>query len=239
MVVAISYSISPTLYAFSPPLIPFNVKFFVENGVELGNEEMLCISSTFDPEHKEHLILVEDLETGTHKHFRIKRDTLPLPKDGTRKLSDEEKAAFLLRIKKLLESEIGASDISLSELEDGLWELPQTTSESRIPETLDSVREQLAREVELGVINDEQAQQVIEHIQNGNYEKELAEIKAEVLSQQEKVEAITTFQEHIFEAVQEGTITAVQADEMLINLEKGLLDVEEGGLVFDLQHTSF
>lgn len=232
MAVGIAYSISPTIYALSPLLIPVNVKFMMEKKRGLGEDEKIRISSSYDPTKEEQVIVVEDLQEGKQKHFRIKRNILPLPKDGLRKLSDDEKAAFLLRIKELLELENTTS--SGKEISEGEWEVFWSEDEAKNYDKLDSVKEQLEREIGLGVINDEQANQVIENIQNGSYEGELEQLKAEVVSQQEKVEAVNALQNNIFEAVKEGTVRADQADEMLINLENGILDIEEGGIVFDL-----
>ncbi|MDR0369318.1 MAG: hypothetical protein LBH96_01975 [Candidatus Peribacteria bacterium] len=157
---------------------------------------------------------------------------LPLPKEGFRKLSDEEKTAFLLRIKKLLELENTAN--SRNKINEDKGEAFWSEDIAKNYDKLDNVKEQLEREIELGVINNEQANQVIENIQNGTYEEELEQLQAENIVQQEKVEAVNTLQENIFEAVKEGIVRADQADEMLINLENGILDIEEGGIVFDL-----
>ncbi|MDR2541296.1 MAG: hypothetical protein LBD11_06090 [Candidatus Peribacteria bacterium] len=152
----------------------------------------------------------------------IEKKVVPLPEDHATPPNQEERVAFLWKLKEQLEKEITEYEVSDKENDFLAYALIQA-------------KKQLDWEVERGIITHEQAKTTLENIENGNFEKELKEMKERIAHQQKKQESINTIQDTIASAFKAGNINSQQADEMLINLEKGIWDMEKGGVVFDLK----
>ncbi|GHV28296.1 hypothetical protein FACS1894176_10760 [Bacteroidia bacterium] len=152
----------------------------------------------------------------------IEKKEGPLPEDHTTPPNHEERVAFLWKLKEQLEKEI--TEYEASDKEDDFLE-----------NALAQAKKQLDWEVEREIITPEQAKTTLGNIENGNFEKELKELKEKITHQKKKQEAINALQNTIASAFKVGNINSQQADEMLINLEKGIWDMEKGGVVFDLK----
>ncbi|MDD4713984.1 MAG: hypothetical protein PHT72_00710 [Candidatus Absconditabacteria bacterium] len=151
------------------------------------------------------------------------------PRKVSNPLLDEEKLALLSRLKEELDKAANFGE-DFSDFFSSLFSQDFSSDSS-----LGVVKEELDWEVERGIITQEQADLVIEKLVTNGFVQELDDLQAKILLEAEKAEAINLVQSQIVEGFQQGILDASQADEMLINLEKGILDLEEGGLVFDLK----
>ena len=121
--------------------------------------------------------------------------------------------------------------------EEGLSKLLQTLEQEREQKTsLEMVKKELQREVDREIISQKQADSLMKKITTETIDEEFSLLQLQSEKEKQEADLINEIQEEIALAVKRNIFSATQADEMLMNLENGVWNLDEGGMLFDLTH---